>query len=131
MTIELKKILLVEDQLDMQLVAQLALSSLGGYEVSCCASGEEALRLARAAPPDLVLLDYQLPGLNGESTLQELHQIPQLEQLAVIMCTASATEQDVARYRKLGAIGVVAKPYDPLSLAGEVERLWAANQVSS
>ena len=72
----LKKILYVEDDLDIQKVVKLALEEVGGFTVKLCSSGKKALDCIVAFKPDLVILDVMMPGLNGPDTLQEIHKIP-------------------------------------------------------
>lgn len=120
----LKKILLVEDEADIRMVAKLALESVGGFSVDACGSGQEALARAEAAAPDLIMLDVMMPGMDGPATLAELRALPSLGATPVVFMTAKVQPQEVAHYRALGAIDVVAKPFDPMALAQTIKAIW-------
>jgi len=122
----LERILLVEDEPDIQAVAQLALESIGGYKVEVADSGAEALaRIDAGDRPDLILLDVMMPGLDGPGTLAALRERPAGAEVAVAFLTARANMEDASHYRRLGALGVIPKPFDPMRLAEQVAALWA------
>lgn len=120
----LKKILYVEDEPDIRTIAAMALESLGGFELACCSSGQEALDKAPEFEPDLILLDVMMPGMNGPSTLQALRALPGLASTPVIFMTAKVQPQELAEYRALGALDVIHKPFDPMLLAEHVREIW-------
>lgn len=120
----LQKILMVEDEPDIQTVAKLALETVGGFTVNLCSSGQEALEKAVGFSPDLVLLDVMMPSMDGPTTLSELRKITELARTPVIFMTAKVQPQEVASYKALGAIDVIAKPFDPMSLASKVQEIW-------
>ncbi len=122
---ELRKILHVEDEPDIREVARLALETVGGFVVESCASGEDAVVRAPAFRPDLVLLDVMMPGLDGPATFQRLRQIPGFEKIPVIFMTAKAMPQEIERFRELGALDVITKPFDPMELASQIRAIWA------
>jgi len=121
---KLEKILLVEDAPDIQLVARIALEKTGGFTVEVCSSGIEALEKAEAFGPDLILLDVMMPGLDGPSTLRSLREFPSLTHTPVIFMTAKVQPQEIAQYVELGALNVIAKPFDPMGLAKTVREIW-------
>ena len=114
------KVLIVDDEEDVRLVANFSLSRIGTMEVIEAATGEQALAMAREHRPDVILLDVMMPGMDGMSTLQELRRDPHTSSIPVVFLTAKAMVSDVNRLKKLGARGVVLKPFDPTQLAGEV-----------
>ncbi len=114
------RVLLVDDEPDILLVARASLERIGGFAVEACASGEAALAKAAAAPPDLVLLDVMMPGMDGPSTLKGLRENPATAGLPVVFMTAKVQPKEVERYLELGALGVIAKPFDPLNLPREL-----------
>ena len=120
----LQRILYVEDEPDIQAVAKLALEMVGGFEVKICSSGEEALVEAEAFAPQLLLLDVMMPGMDGPSTLAALRNIPTLAEVPAVFMTAKVQPSEVAHYKSLGALDVIAKPFDPMGLADEVKRIW-------
>lgn len=121
---ELKQILLVEDELDIQIIARMALQKLGGYSVEVCSSGQEALEKVISYRPDVILLDVMMPGLDGPGTLKALRQPVPGCQAPVIFMTAKVQPSEVAEYRTLGALDVIAKPFDPMGLAALVASIW-------
>src|SRR5689334_12272102 len=112
----LNRILLVEDEPDIQVVAKLALEAVGGYTVELCSSGNEALQRGPEFKPDLILLDVMMPGMDGPATLKALRGLPQLAATPVIFLTAKIQTHEVAYYKELGALEVIAKPFDPMTL---------------
>jgi len=125
----LQRILYVEDEPDIQAVAQLALELVGGFTVKVCSSGEEALREVEAFAPQMILLDVMMPVMDGPGTLKALRERPGLSAVPVAFMTAKVQPQEVARYTELGALGVIAKPFDPMTLASDVRRLWEVARV--
>jgi len=125
---ELSKILHVEDDLDIQAIAQIALETIGGFEVRQCSSGQEALEAAPDFKPDLFLLDVMMPGMTGPETLAALRELPGMADVPAIFMTAKAQRDEVAEFMNLGAIEVVIKPFEPMELAGEIRAAWERHQ---
>lgn len=122
---ELNKVLYVEDDPDIQLVAQMALEMVGGLSLRACSSGREAVLAALDYQPDLILLDVMMPEMDGPATLAELRKLPNTATTPVVFMTAKVQAAEVSHYRALGAIGVIGKPFDPMALAQQVRQLWA------
>jgi CheY-like chemotaxis protein len=120
----LRNILYAEDEPDIQEVAKLALEDVGGYETVIVGSGEEAIARASEDPPDLILLDVMMPGKDGITTFQELRGNEKTKSIPVILLTAKANPEQVEHFRSLGIEGVIFKPFDPMTLAEEVTRVW-------
>ena len=120
----LKLVLYVEDDPDIQVVAQMALEVVGGLTLRMCSSGQEALDAAAQCTPDLLLLDVVMPGMDGPSALAALRKLPNTATTPAIFMTAKVQAAEVAHYKTLGALGVIAKPFDPMSLAQQVRTLW-------
>jgi two-component system OmpR family response regulator len=121
----LTKILYVEDDPDIQSVAKIALEVVGGFTLLCCGSGKEALNPSTAEfAPDLMLLDVMMPDMDGPTTLNNLRAMPSLKNTPVIFMTAKVQVNEVSYYKSLGAIGVIAKPFDPMQLATQIRQLW-------
>lgn len=121
---KLEKILYAEDEPDIQAIAKLALEMLGGYQVLICNNGTEALAQVREFAPDLILLDVMMPGMDGPTTLQKLREDPQTESIPVIFLTAKVQAAEVRQYQAIGALDAIAKPFDPMTLAASVKRIW-------
>ena len=124
MTASLSKILHVEDEPDIQDVAKIALEAVGGFTVESCGSGQEALERAPAFMPDLILLDVMMPGMDGPETMRALRRLPGFDNTPVVFMTAKVMEKDVQRFKEMGAIDVIGKPFDPMTLADDIRRIW-------
>ena len=121
---KLDKVMYVEDEADIREVARLALESVGGFTVELCRSGPEALAVAPSFEPQLVLLDVMMPGMDSPNTMAALQALPGFETVPVVFLTAKAMPSEIERYKKLGALGVIPKPFDPMALAEDVQEMW-------
>ena len=121
---DLQRVLYVEDDPDIQAVARVALEVVGRLTVKICPSGEDALRDIAAFAPDMVLLDVMMPGMDGPGTLAALRALPQWKDIPVAFMTAKVQPNEVEHYTSLGALGVVAKPFDPMKLADQIRGIW-------
>ena len=120
----LKTLLYVDDDADIREIVQMSLSLDGEINVITSDGGERALLKMRVEQPDLVVLDVMMPGMDGPTLLKRMRAEPALAHIPVIFMTAKANPEEVARFRELSAIGVIAKPFDPMTLAGQVRALW-------
>lgn len=125
MAATLQTVLLVDDEADIRRIGELGLRAVGKLDVRLAASGAEALAEIARARPDVVLLDVMMPGLDGPETLARIRAMPGGGSLPVIFVTAKIHPGEVERYRALGAIGVVAKPFDPITLPQTIRALVA------
>lgn len=123
---KMPRILYVEDEADIREVAEFALED-EGFELLFCSSGEDALAKAPAFAPDLILLDVMMPGLDGPGTLKRLRELPGLETTIVAFLTAKVQPSEVSEFLSLGAIEVIAKPFDPMSLPDKIRELLVRN----
>ncbi|MER8911965.1 response regulator [Mesorhizobium sp. M0854] len=117
------RILYVDDENDIREIAQMSLELDLEFEVQSCPSGIEALTNAADWQPDLILLDVMMPDMDGPETLRRLADSPLTASIPVVFITARTQTHEVQRYLAMGAVGVIAKPFDPLALAGEVRKL--------
>ncbi|WP_084474017.1 response regulator, partial [Deinococcus pimensis] len=127
MPAELRRVLLVEDDPDIQAVALIALEDVGGLTVLACGSGREALEAAPDFRADVVLLDVMMPGMSGPDTLRALRERPETREVPVVFMTARVQRHEVDEYLTMGAIGVIPKPFEPMSLADELRSLLEAD----
>jgi two-component system OmpR family response regulator len=123
---ELNRILYVEDEADIRVIAEIALEVVGGFTVTSCADGPAAVKAAERARPDLLLLDIMMPGMDGLSTLQALRSQPATASTPVIFMTAKVQASEIAHYKSVGALDVISKPFNPMSLATQIRAIWAA-----
>jgi CheY-like chemotaxis protein len=122
----LGSLLYVDDDADIREIVEMSLGLDGSVRVNTSAGGEHALDSMRSQQPDLVVLDVMMPGMDGPAILERMRADPELQHIPVIFMTAKANPQEVARFRGLSAIGVIAKPFDPMSLGSQVKALWNA-----
>lgn len=120
----LQHILLIEDEADIQAVAKLALEAIGGFQVATCGSGTEARARAPLLRADLILLDVMMPGMDGLTVFKALRELRETEHTPVIFMTAKAQAQEVSQYQSLGALDVIPKPFDPMTLAATISTIW-------
>jgi two-component system, OmpR family, response regulator len=120
----LKRVLYVDDDADIREIVQMSLSLDGELSVGLSDGGERALTKMRDERPDLVMLDVMMPGLDGPSILARMRADEALRHIPVIFMTAKTNSSEVARFRDLSAIGVIAKPFDPMALGSQVRALW-------
>lgn len=120
----LSRIMMVEDEPDIRAIAKLALESLGGYTVEPCSNGAEAVTRALAFKPDVILLDVMMPGMDGPATLKTLRTDARTAHIPVIFMTAKVQAQEIEAFKAQGALSVIAKPFDPMTLSGVIKGLW-------
>ena len=114
----------VDDDPAIRAVAKLSLERGSRWTVHACASGEEALELARSLRPGVIVLDLMMPGMDGRETLAALQADPQLSGIPVIDLTARVDEAELNQLRSTaGVIGVLSKPFDAGGLPAEVDAL--------
>lgn len=114
------KALVVDDAPDIRLLADLVLT-MAGFSVSAAASGSEALRkLAAGDLPDIVLLDVQMPDVDGWETLSRVRADPRTAELPVVLCTVKGLPEDTLKGWSLGCDGYLGKPFDINRLVDEL-----------
>jgi CheY-like chemotaxis protein len=114
------RVLHVDDEPDIREVVEISLGLDADFEMRSCASGEQALALAAAWPPDIILLDVMMPVMDGPATLARLRSNAETAGIPVVFMTARAQSRELDIFRSLGAVGVICKPFDPMTLAASV-----------
>ncbi len=117
------KVLIIDDEEDTRSIASMSLSLLGGIDVIEADSGAEGIKKASSENPDVVLLDMMMPVMDGAQTLNQLLTNEQTKHIPVIFLTAKAMSTEIDRLKRLGAKGVVTKPFDPTMLASQVQAI--------
>ena len=120
----LQRVLYVEDEPDIRSIAQIALEAVGQLTVCSCSSGAEAIEAGQDFAPHLLLLDVMMPGMDGPETLRRLRKIPALADAPAVFMTAKVQPEEVDNLRALGAIAVLPKPFDPMTIADELRELF-------
>lgn len=121
---KLKKVLHVDDEEDIRTIAKMAMDVVGDLEVHQCSSGAQALEEAGAFAPDLFLLDFMMPDMDGETTYRKLREIPGLEDVPVIFMTARVSSDFSQSLKEKGALDVLSKPFDPMELCNQLHDIW-------
>ena len=126
---ELKKIIYADDQEDILLFAEYALKNYGKFDTLMCESGIEALEKIDAYNPDLIILDFMMPKLDGPQTLRKIRQIPPFKTTPVIFITAKIFPNEVEDLMKCdsGVIGLIPKPFDPVTISDSIQSIWDAS----
>ena len=114
------RILHIDDEPDIREVVEISLGLDPGFATRSCGSGEEALVAAIDWQPDIILCDVMMPVMDGPATLMRLRENPLTANIPVVFMTARAQTRELDRFRSLGALGVIPKPFDPMTLAASV-----------
>lgn len=117
---ETKRILVVDNEEYIQEVTKICLETVAGWEVLTAGSGLEGIKKAEFDQPDAILLDVMMPEMDGISTLSKLQANPATQAIPVIFLTAKIQASDRRRYAKMGLAIAIAKPFNPLELAGQI-----------
>ncbi len=125
---QVKKILLIDDEKDIRTVADISLRRIGNFDVTLVENGKEGLSAAAAIRPDVILLDMMMPEMDGITVLKKLKENPETRDIPVIFMTARVRDKEKTEYEAHGAKGVIDKPFDPLSLAGQVRKICDSEQ---
>ena len=116
-----KRILIVEDQEDNRTILRDVLSTVG-YELIEALNGEDGVKLAQNERPDLILMDIQLPKMDGYEATQQIKSIAELKTIPIIAVTSYALSGDEAKARAAGCDGYIAKPFSPRELLAKVRK---------
>jgi len=120
----LQRILQIDDDEDILAVAQVALQGYGGFEVRTAQSGAAALEVARGFAPQLILLDWMMPGMDGPATLRALQAAPSLARVPVVYLTATVSPHLREAALASGAVEMLIKPFVPRQLVADLRAIW-------
>ena len=128
-----KKILVVDDEDDIREIAQMSLEDIGHWQVIAASSGAEGIAKAESQHPDAILLDVMMPGMDGPTTVQKLRENPATKTIPIILLTAKVQAMDRQKFAALGVAAILAKPFDPVLLPGQIAEAlgWASSQTKS
>jgi CheY-like chemotaxis protein len=122
---EPKTILHVDDDEDIVEITRMALQLVDTFELHQCSSGNEALRVIGSVKPDLLLLDVMMPEMTGPELWEKVRAQPEFAALPVVFMTAKAENRISDELRDRGALEVVTKPFDPMTLGAQIRTAWA------
>ncbi|MDD8058422.1 MULTISPECIES: response regulator [Shewanella] len=128
---QLDKILHVEDDESIRVIVEMALADLSGYTLVSCDGGKSALTQIDQFTPDLILLDAMMPGMDGLQTLIELRKKPHCQHIPVVFMTARIQQTEKQEYLNAGAVDVIEKPFDAMTLGDKLNTIYQAYLSSS
>jgi CheY-like chemotaxis protein len=114
------RLLHVEDDPNIREVVEMSLALDPGIMLKSCASGADALVAAANWGPDVILMDVMMPAMDGPETLSRLRENARTAKIPVVFMTSRAQTREVEHFLSLGVAGVIAKPFDPMTLAAVV-----------
>ncbi|HEY9804464.1 MAG TPA: response regulator [Leptolyngbyaceae cyanobacterium] len=115
-----KKLLIVDDEERIRELVQACLEDLGGWDTVEAASGTECLTIAQTQPVDAILLDVSMPNMDGFAVYEQLQANSATKSIPVILLTAKVLPSDRAHFAQMGIAGVIAKPFEPVTISQEV-----------
>jgi CheY-like chemotaxis protein len=118
-----RHILLIDDEDDIREVTAVSLETVAGWRVTCARCGREGIDFAKQSTPDAILMDVMMPDQDGPTTLRLLQADATTARIPVIFLTAKIQPIEQERLGEMGAVGTLAKPFDPLSLAEQISAL--------
>ena len=122
----MKKILIIDDVLDFAHLVKKNMQLMGDYEVVCAGTGEEGLRLAESQQPLIILLDINMPHMNGFDVMKKLKDNRATSKIPVILLTARHDAKERLEVMHLHEDGFVTKPFTMRQLDGKVESILEA-----
>lgn len=117
------KVLIIDDEEDNRQIANLALTMIGGFTVIEADGGEAGLKLAESEKPDVILLDFVMPNMNGLETLKALRVNPSTEKIPVIFVSTKSLQEREKELFAAGAQGILQKPFNPTQLPEKIRSI--------
>jgi CheY-like chemotaxis protein len=121
----LNKVCYVEDDEDIQRIVRLSLERLGKMTVALVSDPMVAIDTIKTFAPDLVMLDWMMPGMDGPTLFREMQSKPETKNLPVVFITAKASQTELNELAKMGAAGTISKPFSPKDLPEQLRAIWA------
>jgi CheY-like chemotaxis protein len=124
-TVKLQQVLLIDDDDSVRELALMGLEGMTDWKIELAASASEGLEKAKKSHPDLILLDFVMPDMNGLEAFAKLQEDPELKDIPVILMTGKTEPKEVEQFLKSGLSGVITKPFDPVTLSEQIEEILA------
>ena len=118
-----KRILIVDDDQDIRDVVQVSLEDFAGWQTLTAASGSEGLQILETEFLDAILADLSMPDMDGAQFFEQLQAKPSIAPVPVIFLTAKASVGDRHRLKEMGAVGIIAKPFDPATIWRQIAQI--------
>jgi len=122
----LQKILYVEDDEDIQRIVRMSLERIGKLSVEIVGNSMNAIEVMKAYQPDLVMLDWMMPEMDGPTLFRMMKEDSAVADLPVVFITAKASSRELEELNKMGAKGTISKPFSPKDLPDQLRALWDA-----
>ena len=122
----LNRICYVEDDEDIQRIVRMSLERVGKMTVTVVGDPTQAIAAMTEFRPDLVMLDWMMPVMDGPTLFKEMKQRPETSGLPVVFITAKASQRDLDELKALGAAGTISKPFSPKELPEQLRAIWAS-----
>ena len=120
----LNRICYVEDDEDIQRIVRMSLERVGKMTVEVVSDSMVAIERIITFKPELVLLDWMMPGMDGPTLFRKMLETPEVRDLPVVFITAKASQRELDELRKLGAAGTISKPFSPRDLPEQLRAIW-------
>lgn len=117
------QVLIAEDDPDIQVILKMVLTRIGKCEVTITFQGDQVLPMVKKIKPGLILLDVMLPEMSGYEIIKHLKADPETRNIPVIFLTARSMPAEQQQAMSLGAAGYLAKPFDPMTLVGQINSI--------
>ena len=121
----LTRIFYAEDDDDIQRIVRMSLERVGKMTVEVVSDPTQALQAFAEFRPDLVMLDWMMPVLDGPTLFRQMKLRPETSALPVVFITAKASQHDLDELLRLGAAGAISKPFSPKDLPDQLRAIWA------
>jgi CheY-like chemotaxis protein len=121
----LNRVCYVEDDEDIQRIVRMSLERIGKMTVSVVGDSTKAIDAIVAFKPDLVMLDWMMPAMDGPTLFKHMKNKPETSGLPVVFITAKAAQRDLDELASLGAAGTISKPFSPRDLPDQLRAIWA------
>ena len=122
----LNRVCYVEDDEDIQRIVRMSLEKVGKMTVEVVGDPMAAIERMNSFKPDLVLLDWMMPGMDGPTLFRKMRETPETKELPVVFITAKASQRELDELRAMGALGTISKPFSPKDLPEQLRALWAS-----
>jgi CheY-like chemotaxis protein len=122
----LTRVCYVEDDPDIQRIVRMSLERIGRMTVEVVTDSPKAVEAIRAFKPDLVMLDWMMPIMDGPAVFRKIREQEDLKTLPVVFITAKASQKELDELRAMGAAGTISKPFSPKDLPDQLRAIWHA-----
>ena len=120
----LQRICYVEDDEDIQRIVRMSLERVGKMTVEVVGDPTMAIEAMKVFKPDLVMLDWMMPKMDGPALFRQMQQRPETQALPVVFITAKASQRDLDELMSMGAVGTISKPFAPKDLPDQLREIW-------